>query len=91
MRLARPARINDTLYQIEVESQGQVEHMEKTKGGWLNAMRDAVGNDMLAIDVKIGEKMSGHRILTPREVVNNIREHNPNFNKFIQDFQLSLA
>ncbi|MBR1551106.1 MAG: DNA polymerase III subunit gamma/tau [Muribaculaceae bacterium] len=91
MRLARPARINDTLYQIEVESQGQVEHMEKTKGGWLNAMRDAVGNDMLAIDVKIGEKMSDHRILTPREVVNNIREHNPNFNKFIQDFQLSLA
>jgi hypothetical protein len=65
--------------------------MEKTKGGWLNAMRDAVGNDMLAIDVKIGKKMSDHRILTPREVVNNIREHNPNFNKFIQDFQLSLA
>ncbi len=91
MRMAQPQRVGDTLYEIAVENQGQVEYMEANKSGWLNYMRNAVSNDMLAIDIRINQSATASRILTPREVVDDIKQHNPNFNKFLQEFQLGLA
>ena len=49
-------------------------------------------NDMLAIEVVISDTTSEHRIWTPREVVEDLRERlGEPFNNFIKEFGLNLA
>ena len=53
---------------------------------------DAVKNDSLMLDVKVSEvPIDTPKILSPREVVEQIKQHNPNFTHFIKDFDLGLA
>ena len=91
MQMAKPEPVNDTLYEIHVTSQGQVEFFESNKAAIMTFLREQVGNDMLAIDVKLTEDNGEHRIWTPREVVENLKQHNTEFVKFLKDFQLGLA
>lgn len=91
MRMAYPKRVNDTLCEIEVQNPSQVEFIETVKPQLLAHLRDAVGNDMLALDVKISERGPSARMLTPREVVEEIQKNNPAFTQFIKDYQLGLA
>ena len=53
---------------------------------------DTVKNDRLTLDVKVSEvPIDTPKILSPREVVEKIKEHNPNFTQFLKDFDLGLA
>ena len=46
----------------------------------------------LTLDIKVSEvPIDTPKILSPREVVEKIKEHNPNFNQFLKDFDLGLA
>lgn len=91
MRMAQPQRINDTLYQIEVQNPSQVQFLETAMSSLLSSLRNAVKNDMLALDVKIAKGGPAPKIWTPREVVEEIQQHNPAFTQFIKDYQLGLA
>ena len=91
MRMASPQRITDTLYQIEVQNPSQVEFIKTAETQLLTELRNAVNNDMLAIDVKISERGPAMKIWTPREIVENIQGHNPKFTQFIKDYDLGLA
>ena len=46
---------------------------------------------MLVLNVKLNEGVTEKRIWTPREVVEDIKQHNPQFVGFLKDFQLGLA
>ena len=91
MRTARLQQVNDTLYEVTVEGQAQVESIESNKTKIMTYLRDAVHNDMLAIDIKVSQSKEDHRILTPREVVEDIKQRRPDFVPFIESFQLGLA
>ena len=91
MLMATPQKVNDTLYEIYVENQGQVQFMESRKASIMQFLRDAVKNDMLAIDIKVNEGISEKRIWTPREVVDGLKQNNPKFTTFLKDFGLGLA
>ncbi|MBO4870762.1 MAG: DNA polymerase III subunit gamma/tau [Muribaculaceae bacterium] len=91
MLMATPQKVNDTLYEIYVENQGQVQFMESRKASIMQFLRDAVKNDMLAIDIKVNEGVSEKRIWTPREVVEGLKQNNPKFTTFLKDFGLGLA
>ena len=91
MRTARLRQVNDTLYEVTVEGQAQVESIESNKTKIMTYLRDAVHNDMLAIDIKVSQSKEDHRILTPREVVEDIKQRRPDFVPFIESFQLGLA
>ena len=91
MRTARLRQVNDTLYEVTVEGQAQVESIESNKTKIMTYLRDAVLNDMLAIDIKVSQSKEDHRILTPREVVEDIKQRRPDFVPFIESFQLGLA
>jgi len=55
-------------------------------------LSDAVKNDRFTLDVKLSDvPMDTPKILSPREVVEQIRQHNPNFTQFLKDFDLGLA
>lgn len=91
MRNSLPQRITDDQYQIEVDNDAQVEFMEDSMRNLLTFLRNAVSNDMLAIDVKLRKGGPRPTVLTDREIVENLRKSNPDFNQFIKDFELSMA
>ena len=91
MRCSLPRKINDTLYEVEVENQVQVESFNSHRMRIITYMRDHVQNDMLAIEIKLNPNIDKPKFWTPQEIVASIKERNPYFDKFIADFDLALA
>ncbi len=91
MRNSLPQRVTDDQYLIEVDNDAQVEFMENSMRNLLKFLRNAVNNDMLAIDVKLRKGGLRPTVMTDREIVENLRKSNPDFNQFIKDFELSMA
>lgn len=91
MRSCQPTKINDTLYEIEVENQLQVETFNTNSSRILAYLRDGVENDMLAINVKLNTFIERPKFWTPLEIVNSIKERNPHFSKFINEFDLEIG
>lgn len=91
MRCSLPRKINETLYEIEVENQVQVESFNSHRMRIISYMRDYVQNDMLAIEIKLNPNIEKPKFWTPQEIVVSIKERNPYFDKFIADFDLALA
>lgn len=91
MRCSLPRKINETLYEIEVENQVQVESFNSHRMRIISYMRDYVQNDMLAIEIKLNPNIEKPKFWTPQEIVASIKERNPYFDKFIADFDLALA
>lgn len=79
-------------YMMIVGSPTEQRHVEEHKQALLQFLCDAVGNDRLSIDVKVSEvPIDTPKILSPREVVEQIKQHNPHFTQFLKDFDLGLA
>ena len=91
MRSSLPHKINDTLYEIEVENQVQVELFNTHSTNIITFLRNYVQNDMLAINVKLNPNVVKPKLWTPQEIAVALKEHNPYFEKFIEDFDLALA
>ena len=91
MRVALPQRVNDTLYEIYVENQGQVEFFNSHSTEIISFLRDAVHNDMLAIDVKIRQGGPAPKIWSPRDIVEDMCRSNSSIANLIRDFELRLA
>ena len=83
---------NEEHYVMIVGSPAEQKNVEEHKADLLKFLSDAVNNDRLALDVKVSEvPIDTPKILSPREVVEQIKQHNPNFTQFIKDFDLGLA
>ena len=79
-------------YVVVVGSPTELKKVEEHKESLLRFLCDAVNNDRFTFDVKVSEvPIDTPKILSPREVVEKIKEHNPNFNQFLKDFDLGLA
>ena len=91
MRTAHLQPAGDAVYNVYLEGQAQIESIESNKLKIMTHLRDAVSNDMLALNLMVRPTTDDHRILTPREVVEDIKQRRPDFVPFIKDFQLGLA
>ena len=91
MRTAQIQAVSDTVFDVFVEGQAQIESIESNKLKIMTFLRNQVGNDMLALELKVRPTSDDHRILTPREVVEDIKQRRPDFVPFIKQFQLGLA
>ena len=89
--MSQPKRVNDTLYEIYVENQGQVEFFNTHRTEIVEYLRNAVSNDMLAINVNIREGGPAPKIWSPREVVDDMCKQNEAVVNLIRDFELGLA
>ncbi len=79
-------------YVMIVGSPTEQKNVEEHKASLMRFLCDAVKNDRLTLDIKVSEvPIDTPKILSPREVVEKIKEHNPNFNQFLKDFDLGLA
>lgn len=90
MRNSAPQKVDDTTYSIEVENNAQIESINSNMTKLMQFLRNEVGNDMVALDVKLGAKGVSAMAKTDRELVDDMRKRNPQFNQLVQDFQLSL-
>ncbi|MBO4723366.1 MAG: DNA polymerase III subunit gamma/tau [Muribaculaceae bacterium] len=91
MRNSLPQKVNDTTYLIEVENTAQVEAINSNMTKLLQFLRNEVGNDMVALETKISPKGVSTMAKTDREIVADMRQRNPEFNKIVNDFQLTLS
>ena len=77
---------------MTVGSPTEQKNVEEHKEALVRFLCDTVKNDCLTLDVKVSEvPIDTPKILSPREVVEKIKEHNPNFTQFLKDFDLGLA
>ncbi len=93
MSYALPARgDSDEHYVMVVGSPTEQKNVEEHKEALVHFLCDAVKNDRLTLDIKVSEvPIDTPKILSPREVVEEIKRHNPNFTQFLKDFDLGLA
>lgn len=91
MRNSEPQRIDDNTYFVEVENNAQIEAINSNMTKLMQFLRNEVGNDMLALEVRLGAKGVSVMAKTDRELVEDMRRRNPQFNQMVQDFQLSLV
>ena len=79
-------------YVVIVASPTEQKNVEEHKEALMQFLCDVLKNDHLTIDVKLSDvPMDTPKILSPREVVEQIKQHNPNFTQFLKDFDLGLA
>ena len=79
-------------YVMIVGSPAEQKNVEEHKASLLKFLNDALQNDRLTLDVKVSDvPIDTPKILSPREVVEHIKQHNPNFTQFLKDFDLGLA
>ena len=93
MNYAAPQRVDsDEHYEMVVGSPTEKNHVEEHKAELMSFLSNALNNDCIALDVKVSEvPIETPKILSPREVVEQIKSHNPGFNQFLKDFELGLA
>ena len=94
MSYAVPQPFGDTgeHFVVTVASPTEQKNVEEHKTALMKFLADAVKNDRLVLDVKVSDvPMDTPKILSPREVVEKIKQHNPNFTQFLKDFDLGLA
>lgn len=91
MRVSLPKKIEDTLFEIEVENQGQVSFINAHKSEIINFLRNKVSNDMLAFNIKIRQGGEAPKFWSPAEIITNLRLRNPAIDKLVKDFELGLA
>ncbi|MBR5725921.1 MAG: DNA polymerase III subunit gamma/tau [Muribaculaceae bacterium] len=93
MSYAQPQQADsEEHYVMIVGSPTEQKHVDEHKEALVRFLCDAVKNDRLTLDVKVSETpIDTPKILSPREVVEEIKQHNPGFNQFLKDFNLGLA
>ncbi len=94
MSYALPKQVegNAEHYVMIVGSPTEQKNVEEHKQALLQFLADQLQNDRLALDVKVSEvPIDTPKILSPREVVEQIKQHNPGFTQFLKDFDLGLA
>ena len=90
LRNGLPERIDDVTYRATVESPAQVQVMEANMSTLLAFLRDEVGNDMLALEVKISEGAIKPVAMTDREIVEDMMKRHPGFVTMVKDLDLTL-
>ena len=91
MRTSQPVKMDDTTYQVRVESDVQVNFMESQKSKIVSFLRNAVKNDFLALNVVKVETAPRASVMTQHELVKNFAARNQNLQQLISDFKLGLA
>ena len=93
MNYAAPQRVDsDEHYEMVVGSPTEKNHVEEHKAELMSFLVNALNNDRFVLDVNVSEvPIDTPKILSPREVVEQIKSHNPGFNQFLKDFELGLA
>ncbi len=91
MRAARPTLLEPTHFVITVQNQLQLEMMEERRSDILAYLHDSLVNDSVDYEVRIDTSGSPRHTLTDGELLEKMKEENPELRVFMDDFKLHLA
>ena len=92
MSYAQPQHGEGNNYVMVVGSSTEQKNVEERKEALLKFLHDSLENDLMTLEVKVSDvPIDTPKILSPREVVEQIKQHNPNFTQFLKDFELGLG
>ena len=91
MRTARPKRIEGDRYVIMVENPGQLELMRQSLPELHSYIHNALGNDMITLQVEQNQGEAAPYVWNDREVLVHMVETNPYLKTMIEDFHLVLS
>lgn len=90
MRRAVPTLIEGTKYKIKLANEGEAGFMQNKLTDILSHLRNALQNNAITIEIELDKTIKTPKIMTEREIVNDILSRRPEFKDFINDFQLSF-
>lgn len=90
MRNSAPVQISGDNYSIYVENDIQLNIINDNLQDITRHMRDKLRNDNFVLTAMIGEGLSSPKTWTEREVLNYMKDNNPGFGDFIDEFNLTL-
>ncbi len=91
MRQSLPQRIDDTTYKMPVGTAAEETVVKGVISPLLAFLRHEVANDMLALEVELKPTEISRHVMTEREVIDDLKQRNPQVLQLIKDFDLSLA
>ena len=74
-----------------MQNAGQVSFMNNALTHILDFLRKQLSNDDVTLSVVLDESMPAPKIMTERELIEDIKKRHPEFNDLLDDFKLSLA
>jgi len=90
MRPAQLEPVSATTYRARVNSEAQREAINGSKNAIIAFLSDSLQNDLTDFVIEV-DKSVPSQVLTPKEVVEDMKQNIPGFDKFLQDFELGLA
>ena len=91
MRQSLPQRIDDTTYKMLVGTAAEETVVKGVISPLLAFLRHEVANDMLALEVELKPTEISRHVMTEREVIDDLKQRNPQVLQLIKDFDLFLA
>ena len=90
MKRQTPTLVSETHYKMLSYNKGETDFIKAEMPKILQYLKHELHNSSITIEVETDTTVQRPTILTEAEVVKVIKERRPEFEKFIQDFQLSI-
>lgn len=90
MRISKPQRTSETLFKAVVESEAIRDVLVTSMQLIVGELRSRLLNDYVTLEVDLNKEKATVTSLTDAEAFQVMRKNHPYFNKFIDDFHLTL-
>ena len=91
MSLYLPKLIEETLFEVEVNTDINKQYLEDNSTSILSYLREKLQNDDVAMTIKIAEGNAIKKPLTSREIFDEMAKQNPSLQKLSDEFGLELS
>ena len=90
MRSCRPQRVEGDRWNVTVENAAQLDKMTLALPMLLAALRNAVSNDNVTLDLSVNEGEPSPEAWNEREILDHMIEHIPDMHNFLTEFRLTV-
>lgn len=90
MHRAVPMLVSGTHYKMKSANEGEAGMINNSLTSILTHLRNTLQNGTITLEIELDKTIKTPKIMTEREIVNDILSRRPEFGDFIKDFQLTL-
>lgn len=90
MHRAVPTLVSGTHYKMKSANEGEAGMINNSLTSILTHLRNTLQNGTITLEIELDKTIKTPKIMTEREIVNDILSRRPEFGDFIKDFQLTL-
>lgn len=90
MSIYLPKKINDTQFEVTVNTDINREYLENNTGSIINWLRNKLHNDLIEMNILVSETIVHKRPFTPQEIFEDMSVKNPALKKLFDNLGLEL-